>query len=90
MSHAPPRRRFGLLLPQVLTYAVFNVAGFYEFHAMPANCGAVSAARCGQRYLFTFHTAVVLKCAAGQHNTLRRQQDGISAIMSSLALNLTD
>jgi hypothetical protein len=47
----------------VLAYLAINAAGFHEFSALKeANCAGASAALCGQRFLFTFHTAILTKC----------------------------
>jgi hypothetical protein len=49
-------------------YAAMNVCGFVEFHALRgANCpGATSAAACSQRYLVSFHVAIVPKWVISQ------------------------
>jgi hypothetical protein len=71
----PPRWRAGntervmvhLIRLETLTYAVINLCGFIEFHALrDANCPGASAFACGQRYLLTFHTAILPKWIISQ------------------------
>ena len=56
-----------LVMLELVTYAVINVGGMYEYMTVAQNCPAgFTFAACGQRYLFTFHTAICPKWITSQ------------------------
>ena len=56
-----------LVLLELVTYAVINVGGRYEYMTVAQNCPAgLTFAACGQRYLLTFHTAICPKWITSQ------------------------
>ena len=56
-----------LVMLELITYAVINVGGMYEYMTVAQNCAAgLKFSTCGQRYLLTFHTAICPKWITSQ------------------------
>lgn len=56
-----------LIKLEIVTYAIINMSGLYEFMSLPQNCPArATFAACSQRFLFTFHLAIMPKWITSQ------------------------